>query len=594
MLFVFAAEELTGWRDEEARGRDVNGVFRIFREDTRDPVENPVRNVLRKGRALGTANHTLLVARNGGQISIDHKAAPIRDDQGRLTGVVLVFRDVRERNRSEKALKESEERCRTVFETIGRSIGRGGIIADMAEYIRSEKALRDSEETLRVLLNAAHDSVCLIDAQGTILAVNTRLAEKLNRSIDELLGTCAYHFMPADLARERKKQVDKVFSSGQPPHFEDRQDDIWLDHHIYPVFDDGGRVKRSAVFIRNITDRKRSEETLRKSERQVRQLIENSPVAMLASLRADQKTLMMNKKFTELFGYTAADIPGIEQWWSLAYPDEQERQEIKREWERRLLQAARDQSEIKPTGGRVTCRDGSIRHIEFHYSSVGDVKMATFIDLTERRKTMEALRESRRALQLQNRELIRTRNFLQNVLDGSIEGIVTTDLKGRILFHNSRVKDLLGHEESEIVGQRVHDFYAGGVEDARVIMKELMEKGELRNHEMKLKKKGGGFLDIILSASIMKNEGDEITATIGVCRDITEQKKLEAQLHQAQKMDAIGTLAGGIAHDFNNILASIIGYTELIARRELSPDHPAQHDRRRDGNGEGAFCPVHP
>ncbi len=88
------AETLTGWRLDEARGMELQNVFRIVNERTRKEVESPAAKVLRQGIVVGLANHTVLLGRSGTQIPIDDSGAPIRDDQGRLTGVVLVFRDV--------------------------------------------------------------------------------------------------------------------------------------------------------------------------------------------------------------------------------------------------------------------------------------------------------------------------------------------------------------------------------------------------------------------------------------------------------------------------------------------------------------------
>ncbi len=111
------AETLTGWKQAEAAGRLVEEVFQIVNEQTRATVENPITRVLREGMIAGLANHTLLVTKDGREISIDDSGAPIRDPQGELIGVVLVFRDITERRQAENALRESEEHFRTLANT---------------------------------------------------------------------------------------------------------------------------------------------------------------------------------------------------------------------------------------------------------------------------------------------------------------------------------------------------------------------------------------------------------------------------------------------------------------------------------------------
>jgi PAS domain S-box-containing protein len=103
------AEQLTGWTEQEAQGISLHEVFRIFNEETRAVVENPVDKVRRLGTIVGLANHTFLVAKNGKEVCIDDSGAPIRDTEGRMIGIVLVFRDITDRRLSEGALMRAEK-----------------------------------------------------------------------------------------------------------------------------------------------------------------------------------------------------------------------------------------------------------------------------------------------------------------------------------------------------------------------------------------------------------------------------------------------------------------------------------------------------
>ena len=99
------AEELTGWKLDDAAGKPVTEVFRIINEETRETVDSPVAKVLREGMIIGLANHTILLRKDGTEVPIDDSGAPIKDSEGRTTGVVLVFRDITERRHTEERIQ---------------------------------------------------------------------------------------------------------------------------------------------------------------------------------------------------------------------------------------------------------------------------------------------------------------------------------------------------------------------------------------------------------------------------------------------------------------------------------------------------------
>jgi hypothetical protein len=111
------AEQVTGWPGDLAIGRPLASVFRIVNEETREAVDNPADKVFREGTVAGLANHTLLLTRDGREVPIDDSGAPIHDPSGKIAGVVLVFRDVSARRRSERELAESARRYRLLFDS---------------------------------------------------------------------------------------------------------------------------------------------------------------------------------------------------------------------------------------------------------------------------------------------------------------------------------------------------------------------------------------------------------------------------------------------------------------------------------------------
>jgi len=99
------AESLTGWKQEDAIEKPIEKIFNIINEETRKTVENPVSRVIREGVVVGLANHTILITKDGKEIPIADSGAPIKDKEGKILGVVLIFRDITERKKAERELK---------------------------------------------------------------------------------------------------------------------------------------------------------------------------------------------------------------------------------------------------------------------------------------------------------------------------------------------------------------------------------------------------------------------------------------------------------------------------------------------------------
>ena len=219
------AEALTAWRETEARGRSLGEVFRIFNAETREPVESPAVRVLREGVIVGLANHTVLIARNGREVQIDDSGAPIREAGGELMGVVLVFRDVSEREAAEADHRRAlwADAARVEAERVA-----GALAEARAEAERSNEAkdafLAILSHELRSPLSAMLAWVGILQRRSDDATTRTRAVAVLERSvraqtqlINDLLdvsrivsGKLQLERQPVDLAAEMPGNIDTL------------------------------------------------------------------------------------------------------------------------------------------------------------------------------------------------------------------------------------------------------------------------------------------------------------------------------------------------------------------------------------------------
>jgi len=192
---------------------------------------------------------------------------------------------------------------------------------------------------------------------------------------------------------------------------------------------------------------------------------------------------------------------------------------------------------------------------------------------------VEVVRDLTRRKNLE-KELRETKEFLENIMESSVNGIVTTDLKGKITYLNRAMEEMIKYRREDILGQHISSVYVMGIQEAKEIMALLQKDERAENYEMEVRTKDGEALVILNSLFLVRGEDNRVIGTAGIFKDITEQKRLEAKLKSAQvrlveasKMRALGELVAGVAHELNNPLMASQTILHVLLKN-LSADNP--------------------
>jgi PAS domain S-box-containing protein len=264
------AETLTGWLLNEARGRTLREVFHIVDESTRELVESPADRVRRLGTVAGFANHTILIRRDGTEISIDDSGAPIFDDNGSLTGIVLVFRDIQARR--------------------------------VAERERTEIA-----DQLALILEATTDGVVSVDHDWRVIYRNSR-ARSILQASGEFLGRDLWETFPGTVYEGSPyvKFYHGAMDDRVPGRFEAYYPEpfnAWFAIQAQPS--QHGIV----IFFRDITQQRAEAQALRESEARLNAMYSTS-LEYIGLLTADGIMVDCNRASLEFAGNTRADVVG--------------------------------------------------------------------------------------------------------------------------------------------------------------------------------------------------------------------------------------------------------------------------------------------
>jgi len=428
---------------------------------------------------------------------------------------------------------------------------------EITERKEAEAALRASEEQYRAIFNASADALVLWDSSLRRVDVNPAYERTYGWKRGDMIGRGYEHLdFPPDYFRPRLELIRRALA-GENCRAEleaIRKDGERIQTEVHAVpFRHRGEPHVLAI-ARDITERKRAEQALRDSEGLYRELFNASADAMV--LRdADFHVVDVNPSYTTMSGYSREETLGagrvltIDEVGNVRW----------REAHQRMLAGEHLRFEFAARRKDGTPYEAEVRGMPVRYHDRPHVLYVSR-DITERKRAERALAASEEQYRA--------------IFNASADAMVMRDDQMRVVDVNPAFLSLLGRTREEVVGH-VHPAFV--IAPEREAAEDLLRRalaGRGGRLEVQSVSADGVRREIDVRAMPMQYQGR--SHVLAIARDMTaerrgerESRRLEAQLRQAQKMEAIGQLTGGVAHDFNNILASVMGYTVLAEERAV-------------------------
>jgi len=481
------AEKLTGWKQQEALGRDLKDVFHILNEKTRHPAPSPIERVIREGIVVGLGNHTLLIAKDGREIPIQDSGAPIQDDKGQVVGVVLVFHDDTERRRAEEALARERDLLHTLMDNIP-------------------------------------DHIYFKDANSRFTRINKAKARRMGLGHpSEAVGKTDFDFYTTEFSQAAYADEQEILRSGQPLIAKVEQivkpdgETWWASATKVPIQDKDGRIIGIVGISRDITELKQAEEALRETNQTLQALIAASPLAIVV-MDNELRVKLWNPAAERIFGWKEQEILG--QQYPLIPED-------KREEFRSFYKSVRQGGALSGVETRRRKKDGSLIDVNLSTAPLRDTEgnvggaLAILADITEHKQMENALVESERKLRL----------IAENMRDA----VFAYDMNRRLQYVNPAFETLTGYTTKELY-ERNFIHYIHPEDEARMmrLWEGLYEGKAFSGEEFQIVTKDGQTKWCSSSWSPLLDEEGRQIGIQGRELDITERKHAEEALRESQ------------------------------------------------------------
>ena len=527
------AESLTGWTQDEAAGVSLDKVFRIVHPETRKAIESPTVRALREGVNVGLTNRTLLIAKDGTELPIGptgDSAAPIRNDKGELAGVVLVFRDI-------------------------------------TELCRQERAVQVALAYADKIIAALREPFVVLDTNLRVKSANRSFYQNFHVTPEETQGRFIYDLGNGQWNIPRLRTLlDEVLSTHDSVHDFDMEHDfpaigkkmMLLNAQRFESED--GQSDLILLAIEDITDRKQTEAALRQSEQRHRFILDSIP-QKLVTTKPDGSVDYFNPQWTEYTGLTFEQIKDFG-WKQFIHPDDVD--EHVRGW----LDATKT-GEVYEHESRFRRADGEYRwHISRGVpmrNEAGQIVMwvGANTDIHDIKLIELALKDSE----------IRYRRLFETAKDGIL--ILDTE-SGRITDANPFMSELLGYSHEHFLGKELWEiglFSDKAANEAAV--RTLQDKGYIRYEHLPLETNRGLRVQVEIVANAYREDHQKVIQCN--IRDITERSHLEKQMQEQavaladldRRKDEFLAM---LSHELRSPLAPISNAVNLLRLRKSKQD----------------------
>ena len=504
------AEQLTGWPFAEAKGRPIGEILDIVNEQTGLAAEIPVDRVLATGNIEELANHTVLISRKGDKTPITDSAAPIRDRDGDIHGVVMVFRD-------ETVVREAQ-----------RTIQDQNLRLEQKVLERTEQ-LQQSESRLMSVINSVPARIAFIDPQQKYIYANRQYQEQFALAMSDM-SNVAGRAVRDVLGDERYAIAAPLITrvlAGEPQSYDGQSEpDLWHAASYVPSWDALGQINGYYILGVDITQRRRAELTLQKKEQQLERVLQGSDQGYW-DWNLKTNALQVSARWESMLGYGPGEMQIDPTHWSdHVHPEDFPM--VMASIERHLA----GQSELYEVEYRAKTRLGEWRWIlsrgrVVERASDGTPLMmaGTHLDVT-----------SRKQMEMEQRDA-------GIVFASSYEGIMVANVDGLITKVNPAFTRITGYAQAEAVGHSPR-ILSSGWHDARFFAQfwESLTERDFWHGEIWNRRKNGDLYAALQSVSVVRDSKGHVLHYVSVFADISQIKAHEAELDRVANYDPLTAL----------------------------------------------------